>query len=204
MLEPEFRRLIHRVDRSSSVWASICSWVSRLLREFDRFFLGLDDVRASYDLITSSQSGKNNRRRRRARSSGSVVVVVGTVDFSRPSWQSETEVGDSRTERDNAMNIEITGETEKLIRAAIATGRYASAEEFIAEMVRRSQKEVSPRPVPWMSQRLDVNALATAQGVGPIENFRDLEADFVPPGESMEAFVQAIRTLRDADEPRTP
>lgn len=38
------------------------------------------------------------------------------------------------------MNIEITGETEQLIRAAIATGQYASAEEFIAEMARKQSE----------------------------------------------------------------
>lgn len=42
------------------------------------------------------------------------------------------------------MNIEITGETEKLIRAAIATGQYASAEEFIAAMARQ-QPELRSR-----------------------------------------------------------
>ena len=31
------------------------------------------------------------------------------------------------------MQIEITGETERLIQAALASGRYASAEEFIAD-----------------------------------------------------------------------
>ena len=39
------------------------------------------------------------------------------------------------------MQIEITGEAEKLIQAVLASGKYASAEEFVAAMAMRLQHE---------------------------------------------------------------
>lgn len=101
------------------------------------------------------------------------------------------------------MNIEITGETEKLIQAAIAAGRYTSAEEFIADMIRRSKSGMSPDVALALPKHLDLDSLAVQQGVGPIKDFRDLEADFFPASESVDEFVNEIRALRDADEPRS-
>ena len=40
------------------------------------------------------------------------------------------------------MQIEITGEAERLIQAALASGQFASAEEFIAAMARNFQPKV--------------------------------------------------------------
>ncbi len=95
------------------------------------------------------------------------------------------------------MNIEITGETEQLIRAAIAAGRYASAEEVIVEMVKR-YKDVTSHSILPMPKRIDLDAMAAAQGVGPIQDFRELEADFWPEGESMEDFLSSINEIRNA------
>ncbi len=40
------------------------------------------------------------------------------------------------------MQIEITGEAERLIQAALASGQFASAEEFIAAMAKNLQPKV--------------------------------------------------------------
>ncbi len=40
--------------------------------------------------------------------------------------------------------------------------------------------------------------MAAAQGVGPIQDFRELEADFWPEGESMEDFLSSINEIRNA------
>ena len=100
------------------------------------------------------------------------------------------------------MNIEITGETEQLIRAAIATGQYASAEEFIDQR-RKWYEDCTSHPHLPKPKSIELDAVAAAQGMGPIQAFRDLEADFLPPGESIDEFIKDIRALRDADEPRT-
>jgi len=39
------------------------------------------------------------------------------------------------------MKVEVTGESERLIRAALASGRYASASEFITTLIRRWQPD---------------------------------------------------------------
>jgi hypothetical protein len=96
------------------------------------------------------------------------------------------------------MQIEITGETERLIQAALASGQYASAEQFIAAMAqhfRADEKTTKP-----LAEHIDVAALADAQGIGPVQDYRELVADFWPKDESTDeflAFLGEIRGRRD-------
>lgn len=96
------------------------------------------------------------------------------------------------------MHIQITGETEKLIRAAIAAGEYTNAEDFVAAMAVKWLRETA-KANPVMSRRVDLDALAAAQGVGPIQDFRELEADFWPEGESVGDFLASINEIRDVN-----
>jgi hypothetical protein len=101
------------------------------------------------------------------------------------------------------MQIEITGEAEKLVQAALASGRYTSAEEFIAAMARRLHNEGSDGQFGELPKHIDIDTLAAAQGMGPVRDYRDLNADFWPQDESIDAFVGELRALREQDLPRT-
>jgi hypothetical protein len=46
----------------------------------------------------------------------------------------------------------------------------------------------------------DLDALAKAQGVQPIEDIDDLVADFWPEDESIDDFIAAVRRWRDEEE----
>ncbi len=50
-----------------------------------------------------------------------------------------------------------------------------------------------------LPRQIDVDALAAAQGVGPIKDFRDLKAEFWPENESVDEFVKGIREQRTKD-----
>ncbi len=100
------------------------------------------------------------------------------------------------------MQIEITGETERLIQAALATGEFASVEEFIATMARHVQPKSTVTELPDTPKHVDVDTLATQQGVGPIADYRNLKADFWPEACSVDDFVGQIRTLREQGVPR--
>ena len=99
------------------------------------------------------------------------------------------------------MQIEITGETERCIQAALASGKFASAEEFIAATLKSDTGDKS-HGLPRMPTHVDIDTLAAAQGVGPIKNFRDLKATFWNDDDSVDTFVNEIRALRDQDAPR--
>jgi len=97
------------------------------------------------------------------------------------------------------MQIEISNTTEKLLHAALASSDYQSADEFIAAMAMR----VVGGEIPQMPKHIDIDELAKQQGVGPINNFRDLKADFWPQDESVDDFLLEIRDRRQHDSPRS-
>lgn len=95
------------------------------------------------------------------------------------------------------MNIEINGETEQLIHAARASGKYASAEEFVAAM---AKQELKPNPngerLDELPERIDVDALAAQQGVKPFRADEPLSADIWPEDESTDEFLRFLRESR--------
>ena len=50
----------------------------------------------------------------------------------------------------------------------------------------------------------DLNALAEAQGVRPIEDVDDLVADFWPEDESIDEFIATVRRWRDEEDTTQP
>jgi hypothetical protein len=59
----------------------------------------------------------------------------------------------------------------------------------------RKRKSVATVQLP-SAERLDLAALAAAQGVEPIESPTDLAADFWPADESADEFIASVRTWR--------
>ena len=96
------------------------------------------------------------------------------------------------------MQIEISGDAEHLLQAVLASGQFASAEEFITQMAKQYGRTVGEQMGKRRNQ-VDVDTLALEQSVGPLSDYRDLKADFWNEGESVDSFVQEIRSVRDQD-----
>jgi hypothetical protein len=95
------------------------------------------------------------------------------------------------------MQIEVTGETERLIQAALASGRYASAEEFIAAMANDWKgKHPGVSVLPAMPQRIDLPTLLDNQNVKPCQDPKSLETDLWPKDESPDEFLTFLREIR--------
>lgn len=97
------------------------------------------------------------------------------------------------------MQIQVSGETERMIQAALASGRFASAEEFIAAMARDYRPTDDLQVMP---KHIELETLAAAQGVGPIVDFRSLKASFWQDNEPTDQFINDIRRVREHDVPR--
>jgi len=104
------------------------------------------------------------------------------------------------------VQIEITGESEKLVLSALTSGEYASAEEFLAVILCRvaanvkTEAKENPRlDLDQMPEHIDIEELATTQGVGPVDDFRKLKADFWPAEESVDDFLDGVWTHRKQD-----
>lgn len=91
------------------------------------------------------------------------------------------------------MNIEINGETERLIQAALASGKYTSAEEFVAAM---AKQELQPGPIHELPDRIDVDALAAQQGVRPFRANEPRPSGIWPEDESTDEFLRFLRESR--------
>ena len=94
------------------------------------------------------------------------------------------------------MNIEINDKTEELLTELIASGRYGSVDEIIADAAQRLPA------VPGLPEHIEIDALAAEQGVEPISDFHTLRADFYPAGETTEQFLSFLHNDRESDEPR--
>jgi len=113
------------------------------------------------------------------------------------------------------MQIEITGETEKLILSALTSGKYASANEFITVILSRATTDKQPgektdaklssrrQEINEIPEHIDMDELAATQGVSLVEDFRKLKADFWPEGESVDDFLAGVRAHRKQDSART-
>jgi len=99
------------------------------------------------------------------------------------------------------MQIEVTGEAEKLLRDALASGRFASASEFIAAMARGATERQRAPHSQEMSDTIDLQLLADQQGVGPVKDFRELQASFCPQDEAADGFLEAIHEVTAASQP---
>lgn len=83
-----------------------------------------------------------------------------------------------------------------LLLELIASGRYQSIEEIIADVDH-------PRPVePAIPEHVEINDLAAEQGIEPITDYRSLSADIFRSGETTEEFLSFLYADRDSDAPR--
>jgi len=94
------------------------------------------------------------------------------------------------------MHIELNENTEKLLKIVLATGRYDSVDDIIAEAA-----AVLP-PVQQMPEHVDIDDLAAEQGIGLVKDFRDLKADFFPPNETTDEFLSFLHADNHHDVPR--
>lgn len=98
------------------------------------------------------------------------------------------------------MQIEITGKAEELMQAALASGQYASAEEFIEAMVadwERTQKRPGDETLPTMPRRIDLQSLLTEQGIKPCRDPNTLATDLWPREESTDEFLAFLKRTRN-------
>lgn len=94
------------------------------------------------------------------------------------------------------MNIEIKDKTEAILTELIASGRYLSIDDIIADAAHRL-------PVtPALPEHVKIDDLAAEQGIEPIADYRSLRADFFPSGETTEEFLSFLYADRDSDAPR--
>lgn len=83
------------------------------------------------------------------------------------------------------MNIQVDGETEKLIREALASGRYARPEDFIAAIVDSWKRQESEEAGPTTDQRSAFDALSD---LGVIGCMQPDASDLATNPEHMEGF----------------
>ncbi len=95
------------------------------------------------------------------------------------------------------MHIEISGDTENLVRASLASGEFESAEEAVSAMARTwaIQHPARVSLVPQLDQDTDICALVAEQGVLPFDPSRPIP-DFWPEDESADEFLAFLREVR--------
>lgn len=120
------------------------------------------------------------------------------------------------------MNIELSKETESLVAAAVAKGRFESVEAFLtavtSEFLKKSARPNQEAPTDsdelssdaeeerkrsWeeFEKTIDLDELARQQGVGPIQDSSSLRFDDWPEDDTVEDFLQRAKGL---DEPVGP
>ena len=72
-------------------------------------------------------------------------------------------MADYKEERDFVMTIELSGDIERVIQAAIASRRFANAEEFISAMAELWQERERGQP---LRGDLDTDAYAAFERLG--------------------------------------
>ena len=97
------------------------------------------------------------------------------------------------------MQIEITGETERRIQAAMATGRFASVEEFINVMTsdwkQRHGGSIGDT-IPPMPERAELFTILSEQKIKPCSNPKHLKTDLWPSQESTDEFLAFLHESR--------
>ena len=120
------------------------------------------------------------------------------------------------------MNIELSKETEALVAAAVAKGRFESVEAYLATVTSEFLKKSVPpiqetsadsdeldtdakgeRKRSWeeFEKPIDLDELARQQGVGPIQDSSSLQFDDWPEDDTVEEFLQRAKGI---DEPVGP
>ena len=100
------------------------------------------------------------------------------------------------------MHIELNETTEKLLKMVLATGRYDSVDEIIADAAGVLQAPPSSPTIQRLPEHIDIDDLATDQGNSPVKDFRDLKADFFPPEETTDEFLSFLHADNRHDVPR--
>ena len=94
------------------------------------------------------------------------------------------------------MQIEITGELEAKVVAVMATQSLDSPEEAIAWLLDQRPAQVGAKRISLLPKQIDIEQLAKEQGVGPIEDFRDLKYEGWPDDESADEFLAFLDESR--------
>lgn len=86
------------------------------------------------------------------------------------------------------------------LRRRVSAGLASSLDSEIVSILRGELPPVEaalPPGEPFRDDSGDLAALASEQGVSPVEDVESLWGGFWPPEEETEAFLKAIRTWRD-------
>lgn len=94
------------------------------------------------------------------------------------------------------MLIEITGELETKVKEAMAAGEFATPQALLVYWLNDMALTQSLTSPVGMPVKLDPDALAAKQGIGPVTDFRQMKFDDWPEGESVEDFLAGIYELR--------
>ena len=100
------------------------------------------------------------------------------------------------------MHIELNENTEKLLKLVLATGRYDSVDDIIAEAAAVLPTGPSSPTIQQFPEHVDIDDLAAKQKIGPVKDFRNLKADFFPPGETTDEFLSFLHADNYHDVPR--
>lgn len=100
------------------------------------------------------------------------------------------------------MQIQLPPETEQLIIAAFQAGDFDRVADELASAVRDNGATIvvsadasEERDQSWkeFESEIDIDELATRQGVGPLKNAKDLIFPGWPEGESVDEFIAAAK-----------
>ena len=99
------------------------------------------------------------------------------------------------------MRIEITGDTEKLIQAQLASGQFRTPDECVEAMARHwlQSHHGGPAAFPTLPETTDIEAVAAAQGVGPCDDPNRLQTNLWPDDEPVDEFLTFLREIRHDD-----
>lgn len=92
-------------------------------------------------------------------------------------------------------SIELDPATAKQLADAITSGRYASLDDFLADITNERQGAIRLR-LPSMVDRVDIDELAREQGVEPFDASRRVNADIWPEDDNIDQFLAHLREQR--------
>ena len=95
------------------------------------------------------------------------------------------------------MQVEITGETERLIKVALASGKYSSIQQCLDAMAKGLESSFSRTELQSLPERIDIDQLAANQGVIPFRMTDNLPFGIWPEDESADEFLQFLQSTRN-------
>ena len=91
------------------------------------------------------------------------------------------------------MQIEVHGETERVIQEQLQAGRFSTAEAVVDAAVREF---AAPATAVAKSRRSELEARMVRHGIRPLVDGTELYGDFWPEDQSVDEFLETIHQQR--------